>query len=137
MPGLSDLLNPQSTEEWIKHFQLTNPGPDTEDAFRAAQATRQAADAGKADPRQRDLNLRDAEHALFSQTMVDQSPVLGRLQTLVTVPGYSAAKTLQQSYPATAPLIKAITGMDFSGSTRPDLRELYWGMRPVFKSVRQ
>lgn len=129
---LSDLIQP-TTEDYLKRFQEANP-TGSEDAFQAAKLSRQASDRSGA--ANRDLNLRDAEHALFSQSQIDQRPILGRLGALIGVPGYTAAKVLAQNYPATNPAVKAITGMDLSGSTKPDLRELYWGLKPVFASIK-
>lgn len=129
---LNDLI-PPSTEDYLKQFQASTP--DSWQAFENAKATRQASDAGKTNP-ERDLNLRDAEHALFAQTMVDRSPVMGRLGLLAGAPAYSAAKYVAQNGPGTAPLVQKLTGLDLRGSTPPSLSELYWGLRPVFSSVR-
>ena len=128
---LSDLIQP-STEDYINQFQ--EGSPDSWRAFENAKASRQASDAGKTTGR--DLALRDAEHALFAQSMVDRAPVTGRLGLLAGVPAYSAAKYIAQNGPGTAPLVQKLTGTDLRGSTAPSLSELYWGLRPVFGSIK-
>lgn len=112
----------RSTEEWIRHFRSQSENPRR--AFGAALQARSR------DPR--NLNLRDAEHALFSQhTLRDYGPVLGRALLGGAVPGYTVAKVLAQNYPAVEPLIRLLSGMDLRQSTRPDFSELYWGLRPL------
>jgi hypothetical protein len=120
----------RSTEDWIRHLQVMNPG--AEDAFHAAKAARGIADTGKTGFL-RNLNLRDAEHALFSRQLLEQyGPVLGRLMVATAVPGYSANKVIQQTYPSIGGLARFLSGMDLRQASPPDLQELYWGLRPLF-----
>lgn len=113
-------------ERLIRRYQESEPF-SSEDAFRAAKEERQRLDRLTPPGRPRNLNLRDAEHALFAQTVLDQSgPLLGRLQLLTDVPAYSALKALTQTY---APSSWNLPGQR---STPPDFSELYWGLAPVW-----
>lgn len=142
------------TEEWIDYFNsLYPPGPasqyeasEADKAFRAAKKFRIQAERGVPGPLQ-DLDLRDAEHAMFSWSNVEGSPFWGRLATLYAVPVYSALKVAAQNYPWTLPVLSPIfdpilkeradmTMEDMKTSTPPDLGELYWGLAPIWKSRR-
>jgi len=129
-----------TTMDSIRHFMEANPG-NSEDAFRAIKNYRTEQDKGKVGY-QRDLDLRDAEHALFSQSQIDQKPIMGRLQTAAAVHLYSGVKALAQTYPVTAAPINGLVSTLSGEPTRldrsspPDLRELYWGLRPIFGGMR-
>ena len=123
-----------STEQYIN--DLLGKYDEPFSAFLAAKSLRDSTDAGKTGYN-RDLNLRDAEHALFVQSQIDDGgPVLGRLQGAITVPAYSAAKVLAQNYGLGGP-VKALTGRDLKNSTPPDLSELYWGLRPLWSQIKK
>jgi hypothetical protein len=119
-----------STEEYINQF--AGSGDTSEDDFEWAKLARHK------DPR--NLNLRNAEHALFTQAMRDSWGPVGALSGLVAIPGYSAAKWAAQNFPKQSGVpagIEAATGMKLSQSTRPDLSELYWGLRPLWSQIKR
>lgn len=134
MPGLEALLNAPETEQQIARLMGAHGG-DAAKAHLASYMERGAPE-GK-----NDRGLRNAEHALFAQSIIDKlGPVAGRTALAGAVPGYTAVKALaQNSPPGYARALEMLTRFPLtreSGASAPGLDELYWGLRPVFKSVR-
>lgn len=111
----------------------TGPAPkDTFTQWSEAMAARHA-DPGN-------LDLRDREHALFTQHLMDTyGPVLGRAIALSAVPAWTGAKAIAQSLPT--PVSQAIDRQlpqDFQlagPQTSPaSMREVKAGLAPVFQN---
>lgn len=79
-----------------------------------------------------DLTKRNAEHALFSQMLMNRLGPLGPLAT----PLYSGAKALAQAAPAPiGRAIDRISPLPLAAATRPDLNEVKWGLSPLWNGV--
>jgi hypothetical protein len=137
-PALPTLTPKPSTEQYINQLVQDYDTPFA--AFMAAKAKRDEVDAGKTGAA-RDLNLRNAEHALFSNHMMNELGTVGGGAALaVSVPAYSAAKLAAQKMPKASGIpagIRALSGWDLSRSTKPDLSELYWGLRPIWSQIKK
>ena len=108
---------------------LTGAGGRAADATAAATADRMS---NPLDP-----NLRNAEHALFSQSIIDRlGPVAGRAVVGAAVPAYTGAKAVAQALPApVGQAIDRVSPFPLAGATKPDMSEVKWGLRPVWGSV--
>lgn len=122
---------PKSTEEYLDQYMGEHP--NTGRAFMASMQDRHK------DPK--NLNLRDAEHALFAQTLMESlGPIVGTGVVGTSVPAYSAAKVIMQNYmprSVAKGIGKVFPPLDLADSTPPDLSELYWGLRPIWNSVKK
>lgn len=124
----------------VQHYLANNP-ENAEDAFLAARGDRRVADRsrGLVQRTPEDLNLRDAEHALFANALMDPnnprsaghvSPLYGALNLLAMVPIYSATKALTQYLPQSAD--RFIPG---PASSPPDWNEIKWGLAPLWGGI--
>lgn len=96
----------------------------------------QVAQARVADPQ--NLDLRDQEHRLFSQHVLDQyGPVLGSLVVGASVPSYSALKAAAQANPQLGALLSRLTGYDLANATPASWREVHAGLAPVVDMLKQ
>lgn len=138
MPSLADFLQPANAPAvtaLAKQFQQQSPQAPH---FASVQARMASPEAGQ------DRDLRDAEHALFAQSLVNDFGRLGAAPILATaVPGYTGAKWAAQNAPKMSGIpagLEALLQMPLtkeSGATPPDLREIYWGLRPLLGSLGQ
>jgi hypothetical protein len=79
-----------------------------------------------------DPTRRDAEHALFSQMLMNRLGPLGPLLT----PLYSGAKALAQAAPTgVGQAIDKVSPLPLAAATRPSLGELKWGLSPLWNGV--
>lgn len=79
-----------------------------------------------------DPTRRNAEHALFSQMLMNRLGPLGPLMT----PLYSGAKAIAQAAPASVgQAIDKVSPLPLAAATRPDLSELKWGLSPLWNGV--
>ena len=136
---LADLVsepeNDVRIQRLIQQYLEQNPGSST-DAWHAAMQDRQVGD--NADP-----NLRNAEHALFSQSLFGHDTEAGPgggLANLAKVPLYSALKWGAQNLPWELGAIpRAIgrqqLGHDLTRSTPPSWSEVKWGLAPLWGGV--
>ncbi len=105
-------IGAMTAEQHIAQFMMQASG----DAYQAATL---AALARMGDPL--NLALRNAEHALFSRSVLQKlGPVLGRGVVATSVPLYSAAKAIGQPFGA------------FKGATAPSWQEVQYGLQPLF-----
>ncbi len=132
MSDPSDYLDqPSDTPDTAALIQryLNGAGGRVADASTAATADRMG------DPTS--LPLRNAEHALFSQDVIDRlGPVLGRAVVGAAVPTYSAAKAVAQALPTpVGQAVDRVAPFRLAGATPPTLDEVRWGLRPVWGSI--
>jgi hypothetical protein len=79
-----------------------------------------------------DPTRRNAEHALFSQMLMNRLGPLGPLLT----PLYSGAKAVAQAAPApVGRAIDRVSPLPLAAATRPDFNELKWGLSPLWNGV--
>ncbi len=79
-----------------------------------------------------DPTRRNAEHALFSQMLMNRLGPLGPLMT----PLYSGAKALAQAAPAgVGQAIDRVSPLPLASATRPSLSEVKWGLSPLWNGV--
>jgi hypothetical protein len=125
---LDQVSDTPDTATLIQRY-LNGAGGRVVDAAPAATADRMA------DPM--NLPLRNAEHALFSQSVIDQlGPIVGRAVAGTAVPAYSAAKAVAQALPTpVGQAIDRIAPFKLAGATPPSLDEIRWGLRPVWGSI--
>ena len=115
---LTDAL---STEDYLTRFQ-----GDPEPAVSASRAR-------LSDP---SLSLRNAEHNLFSQYLMDRSGGTIAPFLPLLVGGYSGAKGLAQLIQRLSPTLGHAMPESLTQASPPSWEEMYWGLEPLWKRRR-
>lgn len=117
----------EQVEGAIDRFMATGGSVD-----RALMSIQQARRMGDSEA------LRDAEHALASQYTIDTLGPVGYVVVAVTVPTYSAAKWVAQTIPG-ADVLAALSPVPLTrqqGASTPSWNEIWWGLRPLWGTIR-
>lgn len=103
-------------------------GGDVNKGFERAASDRWIGGAGNSIP------VRNAEHALFSEAMVRNHPIMGPVAMSTGVPAYNAAKWAAQNIPGVARITDAILPKDMAlaTATPPSWEALMWGLKPFW-----
>ena len=134
-PGLAQLFaspHDEAIQDMI-YRRLIESGGGAEDAFRVLKQQRHR------DPR--NPILREAEHALFSQSQVDERGPFGKMGVALSVPAYSGLKAGVRALPPPAArlwdMIRDASGLPLPASTssKPSLSEIKWGLAPLWGGV--
>jgi hypothetical protein len=80
------------------------------------------------------LPTRNAEHALFSQYMVNSSPLFGPVGAATLPPLYNAAKYAAQNVPAIGKITNAVLppSLSLTNATPTSWESLLWGWKPFW-----
>lgn len=80
------------------------------------------------------LPLRDAEHALVSESFIKEHPIVGPLAVGMGVPAYTGLKYLAQNVPGINNITRFISPEmgDFTQATPASWQELLWGLKPFW-----
>ena len=116
MPGPTETTQ---TERFIQNF-LRESGGSVPDAYANIRGMRDL--TGTRDPA-----LANAEHAMFTESQPLRWPAF-------LAPGYTAAKALTQRLPAWAGNMPGLR--DMYNASPASIEQLYWGMRPLWQSIR-
>jgi len=109
------------------NYYMGSGGGNVGQAFQNAAADRWTGGATS-------LPTRNAEHALFSQYMVNSSPLFGPVGAAALPPLYNAAKYAAQNVPAIGHITNAILpqSMSLTNATPPSWESLLWGWKPFW-----
>ena len=125
-----DYTTPQSgnESEQLYNYYKNSTGGDYGQAFQKAASDRWVGGAGESIP------VRNAEHALFSQAMIQKNPIMGSIAAATGVPAYTGAKWAAQNIPGVNRITRSVIPpqLDLSQATPASWQELLWGLRPFW-----
>ena len=122
-----DLTGP-TPQDYI-HQALTASYGEPEDAFRLLMTQRAHEPQNPA--------LRDAEHALFSHTIISQHGLMGALVLALATPAYSGMKWgMNQLPPQLARTLNpAVPYSPYGQASSPSWNEVKWGLAPFWGGI--